>query len=162
MTTDANATSLDAVSLDDAGDPQDVAADGGREHVPDELAGQVVLAQGREVDRSVEHCEYALPSPRSEHEAPGHDHEAADEEGQRAGQTAVLGHEGAGVDLRHEHGQQSEAQDQASPSDPGAVRGAPGPSRGAPCLVDYEPGEVSVPSAKRTICLGMTWWRRPE
>ena len=46
MTTDANAMSLVPVVLRGAADAQDVAADGRRQHVADELAGEVVRRAG--------------------------------------------------------------------------------------------------------------------
>ena len=68
MTTDANAMSPAPVVFGGPADAQDVAADGRRQHVAHELAGEVVPEQRAQRDVDVEHREHPLPAPRREHE----------------------------------------------------------------------------------------------
>ena len=110
MTTDAKATSPVPVVLTARLDPQHVATDGRRQHVADELAGEVVREQGAQRHVHVEHREHPLPAPRREHEPDEGEREPGGEERERA-DVGVLRLDVVGGDLGDEERQQRGAHD---------------------------------------------------
>ena len=86
ITTDANATSEVPVVFPARLDPEHVAADRRRQHVADELPGEVVRQERAERDVRVEDREHPLPAPRREHEA-----DQRHQQARRRGTTSVPG-----------------------------------------------------------------------
>ena len=107
--------------------PEDVAADRRRQHVADELAGEVVRQEGAERHVRVEHREHALPAPRREHEADERHQQPGGEERDRARVVVARG-DAVGGDLRDQERQQRDAHRDAKAElhrcghDGGAVR----------------------------------------
>ncbi len=99
-----------ARALGGPADPQDVAADGRRQHVAHELTGEVVREQRAQRHVGVEHREHPLPAPRREDEPAEREEEAGGQERQRAG-VGVLGLDVVGRDLRDEQREQRGADD---------------------------------------------------